>query len=262
MGAAFLMLFSVFTWARAELWGDVEKLSLVWTHENPGSIRAQQQAAIIFARRGQYAMASRHIEDAIRHHPKEPVLRLQRMSLGCAFRRIPEQEVEEAARLLATQDLSTYTLRNLENLADLVLNGKCSLTEEDILKLADAMLSHPHIGWAPGMQQALLYLKARVLASQGRGKEAEKALLKAFHLAPTPQAGMQIVGMLATLGRYQAALELLDEVESRVKAIEKGGSLKARLMLKAYDFEHEIPRIRTQIIEDMKSARRPHIGLG
>lgn len=250
-GAAALALLAALTYARSSLWGDDDLLALVWAQRNPGSLRAQQQAAITWLKHGDPARAEAHVKAAIEAHPRRAILRVQYIGLRCATGRLAPADIAGTAKVLRTGILDSSLFRNLSNLIELQQQGRCpKLTTADLETLLQAALQHPLLITAPGIKQDLYYLLGQLYLREGRDREAWETLKTAYAVRPEVEAGLRISALLASHGAYEAALALLDRLSPDRMHV-RGPAAKALTGWLDDYYRHEIQYLRETIQQDM-----------
>lgn len=256
-GVALVALFSVFTLARATLWGDPTQQALTWAEENPGSPRAQQHAAIVYLEAGIPELASAALAEGIRHNPDSSMLRVQHLVTTCTHDGLREYRLEQAIESIDRSPFQSYTVRHMEVLGDFARTGRCGeLRIEHVLRLVDAALAHPGMGHRRSILEQLLYLKGRLLLADGRPDMAQEAFLDAVAAARNVEGAIQMAAVMATAGQYEHALVLLDDAERDLERSRAGvlRGWRRSLRYAALDYASEIVRLRARIRE---LAREP-----
>ena len=92
---------------------------------------------------------------------------------------------------------------------------KCpALTADEILGLIDTILTQESVAIRPRAVSDLLYVRATVLAGQGKLQDAVSHLYAAFNKRPSYDLGLASVEYLYNLGQYREALKALDDVKA------------------------------------------------
>lgn len=250
-----VLLLSGLTYARASLWGDMDKMALIWVEENPGSLRTQQQAAIMWSNRGNFERALEHTNSAIEHHPDTLITYINKMTLLCAMdKSMPEEQLQKAYDLSRSQGMGRYSIKSAEFFIETKRKSQCnSVTYDELIGLVKGTIESDKIVSAPGNIQHLYYLLARLYQRNDDIELAKKSLMDAYHANPAAiDSGMQIVGTLATFGFYESALDLLNEIEEKNKKRDEFFNLDRQEVKRINrGYSDEISRIRKNIIEDM-----------
>jgi len=254
-GAAVPALLAAFTWLRADLWGDPATQALVWARMHPGSLRAQQQAAITWLQRGNPMKAEQHLHAAIRSHPAEPTLRIQLLGVLCAQDKPMHEAVRETALALSGGYINSGVFRNFQSLIQLVTEGRCPrLRLTDIDHLLQAALAHPALGQVPTVAQDLLYLRAIIALARKKNGEAAKLMKRGLRLAPNPEYALQGAAVLASYGLHVDALELLNLDDKLRASARRSSSLRKRLRTYLRRYDEEKRRLRHLIEQDRARA--------
>ena len=252
-----LGLLSTLSYARANLWGNIERLALVWVAENPGSLRTQQQVSIMYSNKGRFEKALKHTNLAIEYNPDKLISYVNKMSLLCPLRQeMPQEQVEYAAELARTQGIGRYTIKSAEYFVKVKQGIDCAETSyEDLIFIIRSAIESNDIRSSNSNRQHLYYLLSNIYHAKGDDELAKESLLEAYQANPKSiDSGMQIVGTLATYGFYQAALEILDNIE---RLNNQGGNTlninRYDVARMSRDYSEEISKIRQQIKSDMRA---------
>jgi len=257
VAAVVLLMLGGLTYARASLWGDIEKMALIWVDENPGSLRTQQQAAIMWSNKGHFERALKHTNKAIEYHPEKLISYLNKMSLLCALNReISVVELDKAIDLAAEKGISRYSIKSAEFLVKVKSNAQCDNVEYDeIIKILESAINSNKIKATSGNTQHLYYLLSRIYFLQDNKEKSRESLVNAYQANPgSIDSGMQIVGTLATYGFFETALGILNKIE---KDNNRSNSIldldREKIIRMSRDFSSEIERIRENIKRDMRN---------
>lgn len=244
-----LCSFSGLTYARSSLWGNMTELSLVWAKQNPSSRRAQEQAAIVWSEHGHPYNAIRHIKTALRYYPHDAILNLQLLILHCGFSSPTIKELKNTRHWLREDKFNNYTYRNIGRIIQLKQQKRCpQLSLKSILKLNKALLENQTIKKKPGELQKIWYSQGELLLMKNQKEGAEHALTQSFERGPSVEAAMQLTGLLATYGDYDAALRMLHNAKYILKHAKHSINPVTRLAIDARHYPTEIKRIRKNIL--------------
>lgn len=256
-GVAVVALFVPLTTGRAALWGDTTQQALTWAQENPGSMRAQQHAAIVYLEAGIPELASAALDDAIEHNPDSSLLRMQHLVTTCVHDGLREQRLEETVEAIGESRFEYYAVRPLKTLAAFARGGHCGgLRTEHVVRLIDAALAHPGAPNSPSIVEELLYLKGRLLLDDGRPDRAQEVFLDAAAATGNVEGAIQMAATMATAGHPGHALALLDEAERDLERTRNASVTDWRRSLRhaALDYGAEIERLRARIHEEARGA--------
>ncbi|OIQ86775.1 hypothetical protein GALL_313640 [mine drainage metagenome] len=216
---ALLALFAAQTTRRAETWGEPFQQALQWAHEHPRSPRAQAYLANFWSRTGNQTEAARLLDAALRDHPKDLLLLINRSDVACAVGAVPRGLRSALLEAVATANLGApVTQFQFERLLDAA--GSCGVFgahfESDLL---DSAGRNPAAA-IPVVGRDLLHREALVALRRGDALRAYAFDLRSLHLStPPPGARLRFAAELASAGQPKLALQLLDAVPSPLEAI-------------------------------------------
>lgn len=238
------------TYARSSLWGNLDELSLVWAQQNPSSRRAQQQAAIVWSQRGQPRRALAHIETALHYQPHAPVLNLQALMLHCGISPVKKGALVRTEHWLSKGHYSDYVYRNLQRVINLKKQGECApIRTQQLFDLDQALLTNHAVKNQGSAHQRILYAQGQLLLMQDKKSQAEAAINQAFQAEPTVASAMQLTGLLATNGDYDAALRMLQNAKFILQHAQRSLNPITRLSIDAQHYPKEIARVRKNILQ-------------
>lgn len=242
-----------FTYARAQLWGNPQMLALTWETENPGSVRVQQQAAVVYMQRGLPGKASEQLAEAIRYNPANSLLTVQRLIPLCVSDSVSQGDIDHAARAVRQGTFNEYTIDQLDALGRHAKNGTCAgLGIPEVLHIVEAALSHTGVQTRGKMIEQLAYIRGKLLLAQDTPEKAQRAFLAAVAAVRNIEGAMQMAAVMASHHQYDYALDLLREAERDLAHSNAG--IRERLQRSAIDYSAEIERLRSEIRAD---ATRP-----
>lgn len=212
-GFAIISILATLTLARADLWGDGDRLALVWVTKNPDSIRTQQQAAMVRQKYGQLDLAMGHIDAARESNRQQIVLYIQGALLKCVASEDPSPVMKAAVQVARHGSVSKYTVTNLERLIDIHQEGRCPKgSMRDVVVLINTLLEHPVARGNAGFRHDLLYYQGLALMYVDEKNAAIDAMLEAFETRPSVTGGMQVAATLATFCALDDAERLLGRI--------------------------------------------------
>jgi protein O-mannosyl-transferase len=253
VAAAILMLavggYAGATWQRASLWGDEDRLLLVWAETNPYSARAQVSAAQIWLRRGRPADALAQLEAANERIPDNGLLIGNRLAFRAGLGLLSLDDFEAGARQIRQVHFDPQSTKALELLVD-VLNSRPDPDRARVLNdlLRDVRLDLNRT--IPTVHHMTLVLQGRLLAGQGRPHEAMPYFEDALEYSRNVDSGLRTVSDLAILGYYAEAWTLLDATEVMLAARDDKDLQRPREI-----FESDIAGLRAALLEDMELQR-------
>jgi len=235
----YLACFGFITKQNVDIWSSKVEIGETWAAEHPDSVRAQQIRADIWSRvDGSKAHAI--LKRITEMRPDTMTPPLQYLLLGC---RTDPDQVDQYLEHVHDRLQRTYfdhavipTLLALDN----ERTKKCpDLTSGKLLKLIDSVLVHDSVAIRSRAVADLLYLKARILADEGKTQAAASHLYAAFNRRPSYAIGITSIEFLYSVKAYDEALKVLAQTEA--------------LELKPFSPDHfrqkELETWRTRILE-------------
>jgi hypothetical protein len=216
---ALLALFAAQTTRRAETWGEPFQQALQWAHEHPRSPRAQAYLANFWSRTGNQTETARLLDAALRDHPKDLLLLINRSDVACAVGAVPRGLRSALLGAVATANLGApVTQFQFGHLLDAA--GSCDAFGSDFeTDLLDAAGRNPAAA-SPMVGRDLLHRDALVALRHGDATRAYAFDLRALQLPGLPPgARLRFAAELASAGQPKLALQLLDAVPSPLDAI-------------------------------------------
>jgi len=213
--AAYVICFALITKLNVDIWSNKALMAETWAAEHPRSVRAQQIRADAWSHVEGSERAHEILSDiaSIRWDTMSP--QLQRILSVC---RTESENVDEHLDELKERIDQTYydhavvpTLLSLNQ----ARASKCpELSTEELFSVIEIILNHESVSIRPKAVSDLLYLRAVVLAEEGKVQAAASHLYAAFRKNPDYDIGFNSVKFLSELGAYREALKVLDDIAS------------------------------------------------
>lgn len=243
------------TWQHASLWGDENRLMLIWAETNPASPRAQVSAAQTWLRLGRPDLALAHLEQASERLPDSALLTASRLAFEAELQRLSASALQQGLTRMLQQPFDAQMMKALEMLVE-SLNAQGHLPEHThiLLSALDTLRENPNERGGVADRVALrfsYYLQGTLSAGQGDGEAAERYFVQALEHYRATEPALNMVSVLASNGYYRQALNLLDKTEAVLKQ-----ETDAKLKRKRSTYEMEIARLRTMLLEDIVNAEK------
>lgn len=199
------------THARAEVWGNVRMQGLIWARINPGSPRAQANAAEIEMGQGHPQAAIHRLDTLLAAHPDQSQLAFNLIDARCLMGGVHPADIEAARKAMqGTANAGTLFVRWFDRALPMAVAGSCrGLTPANLLTLIDAGLENPKLA-AAGPQQDLTYLHGRVALAEHQPELALTDFTHALDLSIRPAMALQAAATLGAAGYPTQGLHLLD----------------------------------------------------
>lgn len=211
----FLGLQTLLSWQSARIWGDRATLAKVLVNENPGSLRARQQAASYWFHRGRTERTIHHLEAAIAANPDAIDLRLQVIYTECLTGRLSRDSLPPIMQRLQEAPFSFATISTINTLRKKSVISRCDPLTLDILQeMLDQLLQNPSYSRYPPHRSTLYYIKAKISREQRLLNPAMHYLEQAYKAAPSTDIALLQCHWLLEAGLPKEAQKYLDRARA------------------------------------------------
>lgn len=216
---ALLALFAVQTARRAQEWGAPFGQALEWAHEHPDSPRAQAYLSNFWTATGNDAQAASLLDAALRDHPGDLILLVNRAGVACGQGQVPPGLREALLRAAREAQLGSHVVQYQVGRLIEGLSG-CAVFGPDFREaLLAAALQSPQAG-LPQVRRDLLGGQAELALARADPAAAYALDLQALRLPGLPPgARLALAARLGGAGHPALALRLLDAVPSPLRHI-------------------------------------------
>jgi hypothetical protein len=250
---------ALMTHARAEVWGDVRAQALLWARINPGSARAQANAAQIEMQEGHPDAAVHRLEALLVAQPDQVQLAFNLLGARCMTGSVVPSDIAAARRaMLSTPNTGSLFAHWFDRMLPVTLSGVCpGFAPSDLLSLINAGLQNPKLG-AAGPRQDLTYLRGRLALAQHDPDAALADFMSALDLQVRPGMALKAAGTLGEAGYPAQGLRLLDhyqQVKNNAMPPSFGMPMLHDWILARQNYwPHELSHLRQQLSSDAKAA--------
>ena len=212
LGLFLLVALAAVTHLGAGIWGQPEKLALVWAARNADSPRAQAYAAQYEMADGANARAAERLQRTLTRHPDEAQLAFNLVDAECNLGEVRTETLDLAQRS-AQSDAKAAALdfRWLSGAVERAHAGACAHFDlaavEAILHAAQA---NPRFAGAPGREQDFEHVQGLIDLATGKPEEALAAFDRAAAALPQPAIALEQAALLGDAGRPDLGLRHLD----------------------------------------------------
>jgi len=241
------------TYARAKVWGNVQTQGLIWAKINPGSPRAQANAAEIEMANGHPGRAAAALRELLAAQPNQAQLAFNLIDAECMQGHIDASTIASAQNAMRhTTTTGTLFVRWFERSLPVASSGRCAgLTPAVLLGFIEAGLKNRKLD-APGPQQDLTYLRGLVALREHHPRTALTDFSQALDLEVRPTFALQAAATLGSAGYPALGLSLLDHyrhVQDREAPPGVGmPMLHAWILRRQHYWPDEIAHLRRQLI--------------
>lgn len=258
LAIALLALLALITWQRAGLWGQQERMALLWAAQNPNSSRAQATAASFEQGAHRAEQAMQRLAIRWQKRPYDLQLALNYISAACAVRGIRPEEIDAVAAALSKANEGDQLVhRWLDRALDTAKAGDCAGLDLAVIQCwLSAAQANPRLTEMRGRQQDLYSLTGRLALERGEPEQALTAFNHALEAWTTPQAAAMQAALLASQDHYDLALAHLDHYATLDAHDERVTGWNMRrlhqwvLVRQAY-WPHELAVLRKQLEADL-----------
>lgn len=213
IAALILALLTFFTWQRAKLWGDVDRLELYWANANPDSPRAHNNIAAYLVKTGRPKDAEAHFKMALSKIPDSALLNLGWLLLKIHTGQATEQDFLQVGLRLSRQTADAQAVMSLRAIVDKVVMSRSPRYIDASLKLVDALVAYPQFARYHEISRLIPYLKGRLyLANQNQTRACEQ-FERSISIYADTDAALLMVAETASYRFYPCAQRLLAQSE-------------------------------------------------
>lgn len=234
------------TLSASSLWGDYQKLTMVWATQKPDSVRSQTEAAQMLFARGQVGESRDLLDSAAARLPNNFRLRLTQVLVQCM---VGEARPEDLKSVKVLSELGPYRHTDfnlLNSLLTRAADDSCrGISLHDALEITEKLLESSTYTSPGALAYAHLhYYHGLALLQTGEKEEGLTMLNKALESRSSLHMRMNIAAYKASAGLYEQALEDARFVRERLRS----GEVTGRAAIESPpldDVEHFI-----QVVED------------
>lgn len=210
-GGFAILLLSGFTWQRAELWSDSERLELYWAVGSLSSARAQTVIADRMLSTGQSEDAIRFLESAAERLPNSSLLAMRVLLLKVQEGSATEDDFSQAESILAGQPFDAQAITGLRALSEsTIVHPPAAKYAGRVLTLIQSLEVNSPFARYPAFRRLAFYLKGQLYAELGEFEQGYANYIKAMVLYENPDSALAMVGEMASRGGDAQALRMLE----------------------------------------------------
>lgn len=233
LGSIYVVL-AIALFFRASLWGNPAEAALIWVKENPRSLRALENAALLYSRYpGGQIIAADMLRQAMLLHPNQPVIALKYYTYTCGLE-AAGLKVESVVSQLKKSSIDWQVTPVLSELLDKMIDGQCSSIElKEYQEILLAVLDNPRYRRTK-VPLGIRDLLARSEMVLGNGEKGIQ-LYMAANYSSTP------LGLIMRQAHWMASYGYLDEASEHLgKGIEYRYEASEYLVTQAKDMLQKI----------------------
>ncbi len=252
VGLFSILLLSIFTWQRAELWSDTNRLELYWAVGSPSSARAQTVIANHMLSSGQREEAVRYLEEAAQRLPNSSLLAMRVLILKVDEGRATESDFNRAERILVAQPFDAQAVAGLRMLAEsTIIHQSSAQYANQVLELVLSLEANSPYARYSVFHRLAFYLKGQLYAQLGDFEQGAANYMKAMVLYEDPDSALAMVGEMASRGGEVQALRMLEYAKGIL-----GRYPDSRLKRSRSVYDVEFGRLESQLKADIAAAKK------
>lgn len=242
-----IALLGFFTYTRAQLWSDTDRLEFFWAGTAIDSPRAQNALAAYYINHGMTDKAKEHLDSAIERFPDSSLLTMSRLLARIRIGQATEQDFMIAADKLVTQPFDAQAVMALRTLVERVVEpDRPSLYRAASLALLDSLSDNAAYKQFPLFVRFIPYLRGQLYLAEGATDQAFANFSETIERHHDIDAALQIVALVANAGYLEDASRLLDQSESIFRQQPDRTLKRSRAI-----YAQEVARIRQVLSESL-----------
>lgn len=236
---AFLVVLSFLTYQRSKLWSDTDHLQLFWAKNSPNSARAQNALANYLFDEGLYEESNAHLETAIQKLPNSSLLVIRLLSQKVYLRQATHADFIHAANDISVKPFDAQTVMGLRVLVEFIVENNLAQSYgpdmQILLKIVENSKNYREFSV---FNRLIPYLNAKLSLALNQDEIALGYYSEAIHRYKDVEAGLMMVAEMASVGKFDLALEMLQEVK-----VEYAKQNVKTLRRSSTEYSYEIQRL-------------------
>jgi hypothetical protein len=211
-GVVVLAVLTAMTSQRATLWGDGFRQAQVWAAINPGSARAQANAALYDLQHDRPRLAAARLRLSLLRHSDDIQAPINLIGAECRLGAVRPETLRAAENALATTRTGgATTFKWFGEALDLVTRHACTGLDFAALQATlGAAQRNPYWRTIPGRRQDLDHLQGQLDLAESKPEAALRAFNHALAAAPDPGSALQQAAYFGAHGYPKLGLAHLD----------------------------------------------------
>lgn len=235
----FLVILSFLTYQRSKLWSDTDYLQLFWAKNSPNSARAQNALANYLFDEGLYEESNAHLEKSIQQLPNSSLLIIHLLSQKVYLQQATHEDFIHAAKDISKKPFDAQTVMGLRILVDFIVENNLAkdygADMQSLLKIVESSTKYRDFSV---FNRLISYLNAKLSLALNQDNIALGYYLEAISRYKDVEAGLMMVAEMASVGRFDLALEMLQEVK-----VEYAKQNVKTLRRSSTEYSYEIQRL-------------------
>jgi tetratricopeptide (TPR) repeat protein len=258
---------ALMTLARSDLWGNTREQALVWARINPGSPRAQANAAQALVAGGRPDLATGPLRRALSRSPSQVQLAMNLFGAECQMGHVaPATFVATERALRSTADPGALLTQWFERAIESAHNPMCpEIDFFHVGRLLEAAGENQRLMEIFGRRQDVTYLRGRLALAEGCADQA----LTYFNQALAEQlrigAALRQAALLGSAGYPELGLAHLSQYDALQASAKESGMayqppfgmprIHAWVLRRQGYWDRELARLRATLREDERQKK-------
>lgn len=257
LGTAVIALMAGLTFSASSLWGDYQKLTMVWAAQKPDSVRSQTEAAQMLFAKGQVLESREFLDKAAERIPGDFRLRLTQVLVQCMSGGASPEDLMAVKTLAESGPYRHTDFHLLSSLLTSAPKDDCEgVSSQDALVVTGNLLNNSAYTSPNALAYAHLhYYHGLALLQVGEREEGLVMLDKALESRSSLHMRMNIAAYKASAGLFKQALEDAQFVKERLRS----GEITGRAAVESpplEEVEHFIQVVEDDIAGNKQSSRQ------
>lgn len=224
-GIALFAVMASLTFSASSLWGDYQKLTMVWAAKKPASVRSQTEAAQMLFAQGRGSESRQLLDNAAARIPEDFRLRLTQVLVQCLTGGAEIQDLNDVKELAERGPYRHTDFSLLDSLITSASSDECSgVSSHDALAIIEKLLANSQYTSPEALAYAHLhYYYGLALLQSGERSKGLIMLDEALESRSSLHMRMNIAAYKASAGLFEQALEDARFVRERLESGEVTG---------------------------------------
>lgn len=218
IGGFILILISVMTLQRSELWSNTQHLKMYWAQNNPDSPRAQVDLAGYLLAQGENDQANRLIEQTLERRPDSSLLTVRLIRQKMDTEQLTLEDFKWMKSIIVQQRPEPQAALDLRYLIEQIKSDKERLERYSlpIIDVLQAMSNDPESKWRDENWRGLfLYLEGKLYLSNHNYQQGYNAFLQSLAIYNDAETAMAMAMEFTQVDNHAMAYTFLQEVKEK-----------------------------------------------
>lgn len=230
-----ISMLAFFTYERAKLWGNTDRLQDYWARNTPNSPRAQNAIAASLLDQGYIKESNEFLEKASARLPNSALLNVRLLLQKIYYSLATQKDFEETSQKLLDQPFDAQAIQAIRTMVEHIIEtNKVDKYGDLTLKFITELETESLYKDIPVFQRLTPYLKAKIYLAEKDNQTALKYYLLAADRYNDVEAGLMMVAEMGSVKNSEGAIVLLNHV---IDIYHNQDKSKLRRSSREYDYE-------------------------